>query len=114
MKSQALSFVDVEALGSLVQVDQSARALARDDFQRTVQHLLAIAQRSAKDVAGQAMGVHADQHRIAGEFDVSLDQGNVRVAVELASKAIMRNSPWRVGSWLRSRGPGYRYPCDSG
>src|SRR5262249_56148116 len=72
--------------GAMGKVKQRALALARGEVERSIEELLAVAERAAKHVAGQAMRVHAYQHRAAPAFHVSLDQGYVRFAVQLALK----------------------------
>src|SRR5262249_40309436 len=63
MEDQSLFRADAEPLGRLMQVDQRAGTFARDHLQRAVEDDVAIAKRSAENVAGQAVGVHADQDR---------------------------------------------------
>jgi len=70
----------------LVQVNQCAGAFTGNDFQGAVEHKLAVAQRSPENVAGQAMSVHADQHRSGCVLHITLDQGHVRFTVKLVLK----------------------------
>ncbi len=87
MEREPLFIVHGESLGTLVQVDQCAGALARNHLQRAIKHLLAIAKRTAKYIARQAMRVHAYQHGAGCAFYVAFDQGNVRFPVELVFKS---------------------------
>src|SRR5258708_6432879 len=87
MEDQSFFGVHTEALGSLMQINQSASAFAGDQLERAVEHALAIAKRSAENVSSEAMRVHAHHHRTSSVFHVSLDQSNVRLAVELVLKS---------------------------
>jgi len=60
MKDQSLFRADAEALRCLMQIDQRAGSFARDHLQRAIEDDVAIAKRSAENVAGQAVRVHAD------------------------------------------------------
>ena len=76
--------LDRVALRSLVQVDQRAAAFFGDAAHGSVDGVAAVAPTGAENIAHQAVGVHAHQHRlVAGMLDVALDQRNVRVAVDL-------------------------------
>src|SRR5260370_36223574 len=70
-----------------MQINQSARAFASNQLERAVEHALAIAKRSTENVSRKAMRVHAHHHRTSSAFHVSLDQGNVRLSVELVLKS---------------------------
>ena len=63
-----------DAAPLLTHVDQDAAPLVLDDRERLVQLGPAVAPVGAEDVSGQALGVHADQHRVVG-LDVAQHQG---------------------------------------
>ena len=58
--AQLVQQADPAAL--LGQVEQDAGALALDHRQRGLELLAAVAAQRVEDVAGQALGVHADEH----------------------------------------------------
>ena len=70
-----------DAAPLLGEVEQHALALALDHRQRRLELLAAVAAQRVEDVAGQALGVHADEHVVLAR-DVALDQRDVVLVVD--------------------------------
>ena len=79
-------------------VEHDAAALGGDRGQRGVQLRPAVAAQRAEHVAGQALGVHPDQHVLA-VAEVAVDQRDVLGVVEVGARSRPRGtSPCSVGS----------------
>ena len=70
-----------DAATLLGEVEQHALALGLDHRQRRLQLLAAVAAQRVEDVAGQALGVHADQHVLLAR-DLALDHRDVVLVVD--------------------------------
>ena len=70
-----------DAAALLRHVEQDAALLALDLRQRVLELLAAVAAQRVEDVAGQALGVDADEH-VLGAVDVALHERDVRLAGE--------------------------------
>ena len=86
-------------------VEHDAAALARHRGQRRVQLGPAVAAQRAEDVAGQALGVHPDQHVLA-VADVAEHERDVLAAV------VGRGVADRGELAVAQRHPGRRHPLD--
>ncbi len=65
----------------LAEIQQHAAALALDHRQRRLELLAAVAAQRMEHVAGQALGVHADEH-VVGALDLALDERDVVLVVD--------------------------------
>src|SRR6266404_6228799 len=86
MKGERLVLADAldrKTLPGVVKIDERAAALCDNAFEREVQRLFALARARAEDVAGQAMRVHANQHRI-GRGNFAAQQRDVRRTINVA------------------------------
>ena len=77
--AQLVEQADAAAL--LGEVEQHALALALDHRQRRLELLAAVAAQRVEDVAGEALGVDADEH-VLGAGDVALDHRDVVLVVD--------------------------------
>ena len=83
----------------LAHVDEDAAPLVLDDGQRLVELGAAVAAVGAEDVAGEALGVHADQHRLVG-LDVAQHQGQGQAVVHrglVGDDLVSRRARWACG-----------------
>src|SRR5207244_13609960 len=71
-----------DAPALLRHVEQHAAALGLDPRERLLELLAAVAAERVEDVAGQALGVDANEH-VLGPLDVALQQRDVVLAGEL-------------------------------
>ena len=82
------------------QVDDDAPALGLDALQGGLQLGAAVAAQGVEDVAGQALGVDADQDVLA-VADLAVDEGDVLDAVDGGAVAVRRERRRSaVGSWV--------------
>ena len=81
--------VEADAAALLAHVDDDAAALLGDHLHRLLELLAAVAAHAAEDVAGDALAVHAHEHRLIA-VDVAHDEGDVLVGVDRCS---CRRSP---------------------
>ena len=79
VRLQLVEQADAAAL--LRHVEQDAALLGRDQRQRELELLAAVAAQRVEDVAGEALGVHAHEH-VLGAVDVAVHERDVRLAGE--------------------------------
>eukprot|EP01022_Parablepharisma_sp_SALTPOND_P024123 TRINITY_DN5305_c1_g4_i2.p1 TRINITY_DN5305_c1_g4~~TRINITY_DN5305_c1_g4_i2.p1 ORF type:complete len:914 (+),score=247.13 TRINITY_DN5305_c1_g4_i2:98-2839(+) len=76
-----------DAPALLAHVQEHSAALVVDHLEGLGKLVAAVAAPGVKHVAGQALGVHPDQHRLFG-VDLSLDQGHVLQVVHVIGVAV--------------------------
>src|ERR1019366_3239616 len=64
---------------SLVQVNESAPVLRCDRFERSLQRPIAFTPGGSKNVAQQAVRMHADQHRFCRIADIAANERDMRI-----------------------------------
>ena len=85
-------FEQADAAAFLRHVQEDALVLAGDLAEGEVELLAAVAAEGVEDVAGQALGVHADEHVLLAH-DLAADERDVVLAGERSRKATAVNSP---------------------
>src|SRR5580704_14128234 len=83
--------VDVKTLAGVVEINQGAPACFGNHLQRALHHLVAVAQRGAKDVTRKTVGVYTDQDRLGVDVGVDIAPDEGQMALSPINLALISN-----------------------